>query len=446
MISISCLRLSFLLGIPAVMSACTEGSTASDFDRHSARLRCDVVQLVTEYADRSHDEFFTCIDDPVRLELDPEFEREHWDLLVSGRATIDIDRSPAMIAGGAPLESSEITIDESSYFRSDPDPAMLGEASVLVVRIETPDATHPLSEAELSADVFGGPDDLINLKSQIDQCSHGKRTIEPAEVPGPHRGVMTVAVDLMAADHDSRELANAAAGLAKTQLGLDEGVESTFDHVMYCVPPGSKTPFLAWAYSNHSRTVYNDHWCSVPVVQAHEVGHNMGLGHTGRDDEKYADTTGNMGYASNHEEGANKCFNAARSSLLGWYADKEVTIEAGTSGEYELVGAVDYPRASERQQVLLKIVAPDGNRVLHVAYNVGKGPNEGTDDTREHVTVVEQLLPVGQPSSRLAALTEDSEPFVDSAQSVTIEVLERTREQEIDAALVRVTYADEMSD
>ncbi len=437
------------LVIPTVMSACTEEGLLADADRHLNGFRCDVVQVITEYADDSHDEFFSCIDSPVRLQLDPEFEREHWDLLVSGHATLDIDRSLSEIDGGAPLEASEIAIAESFQPAASTDSSKFGESSVLVVRVDTPDSTHPTDEAEMSANVFGGPDDQVNLKSQIDGCSHGKKTIVPVDVPGHPPGVLTAAVDLIAADHDSGDLANAAAELARIQLGLDEPVESTYDHVMYMIPPGSKNPFTAWAYSGAARSVYNVERSSFPRTQAHEIGHNMGLGHSGLGEDKYADKSGNMGGCNgddDHDEATKKCFNAARSSQLGWYADKEVTIEAGTIGEYELVGVEDYPRASESQQVLLQLVAPDGSRVLHVAYNAGHGPNEGTHHTGERVTVVDQKLPIGAPSYRLAALTEDSEPFViesfaGSGQTVAIKVLERTiGGQEVDSARLRVTY------
>ena len=40
---------------------------------------------------------------------------------------------------------------------------------------------------------------------------------------------------------------------------------------------------------------YNDHWCQSVSAQMHEVGHNLGLSHSGVNDEDlYGDETGMM--------------------------------------------------------------------------------------------------------------------------------------------------------
>ncbi|MCH9682213.1 MAG: hypothetical protein K0V04_12315 [Deltaproteobacteria bacterium] len=452
MLSNSYSRVCLLLAIPAVMSACTDESILADTDRQVDGFICDVVQVAAEHADQSPDEFFSCRGNSVRLELDPEFEQEHWELLTSGRARLEIDREPGMLDGGV-IPASEITIVESGSVQAASDSVGDDGSSVLVVRVVTTDVDPNglVSEAEMYGNIFGGPDDNVNLKSQIEGCSHGKHAIQPAVVPGPHPGVMTVSVDQTAAGSESSALADAAAAQAQTQLGLDGPVESRFDHVLYCMPPGTNGEWRSWAEMNSSRSVYNQDWCSSASAPAHEFGHNMGLRHTNRHGRDRADTVGHMGYKYIDDETPSKCFNAARSSQLGWFADREVMVEAGTSGEYELIGAVDYPQATGEQQVLLKIVSFDGSRVLHIGYNVGTGPNAGTDATRRHVNVVEQEG--GGSSTHLAALTEGSDALVvgsfgNPAQKVTVQVLSRPSEPEVgsatvDVATVQVTYTDE---
>lgn len=53
MLSNSRCRAFVFLVIPTVMSACTEEGLLADADRHLNGFRCDVVQVITEYADDS---------------------------------------------------------------------------------------------------------------------------------------------------------------------------------------------------------------------------------------------------------------------------------------------------------------------------------------------------------------------------------------------------------
>jgi len=65
---------------------------------------------------------------------------------------------------------------------------------------------------------------------------------------------------------------------------------SQFDHVMLCLPRGTDGgQLLAYAYINHWLSVYHDEWCNKPSAQMHDIGHNMGLAHSGEGTEQYAD-------------------------------------------------------------------------------------------------------------------------------------------------------------
>ena len=72
------------------------------------------------------------------------------------------------------------------------------------------------------------------------------------------------------------------------------------------------------AYGDDYLSVYNDEWCSYANTQLHEVGHNLGLDHSGIPGEEYGDTTGFMGYGSERDDDPKdlRCFNAVKVSCI----------------------------------------------------------------------------------------------------------------------------------
>ena len=72
------------------------------------------------------------------------------------------------------------------------------------------------------------------------------------------------------------------------------------------------------AYGDDYLSVYNDEWCSYANTQLHEVGHNLGLDHSGLPGEEYGDTTGFMGYGSERDDDPKdlRCFNAVKVSCI----------------------------------------------------------------------------------------------------------------------------------
>jgi hypothetical protein len=70
-----------------------------------------------------------------------------------------------------------------------------------------------------------------------------------------------------------------------------------FDHVMYIFPPDVNFRG-ANAYAqgrNGNKSVYNGESGSFVTVTMHEVGHNLGMAHSGADGTPYGDNSGYMG-------------------------------------------------------------------------------------------------------------------------------------------------------
>lgn len=76
---------------------------------------------------------------------------------------------------------------------------------------------------------------------------------------------------------------------------------SQFDHVMLILPP--MVDFrnaAAYAYVNYWRSVFQDDYWYMVMVQMHELGHNLNLAHSGEGTSTYADHTGMFSVSALH--------------------------------------------------------------------------------------------------------------------------------------------------
>jgi len=197
------------------------------------------------------------------------------------------------------------------------------------------------------------------------------------------------------------------------------------------MPLGTGT-WVAYAFVNHKFSFYNNLWCSSVSSQMHEVGHNLGMGHSGKfvqvsnnDDDKkyvtYADRTGVMGFSYKQDD-QRICFNPAKSYQTGWYSDQTLAIDpldmdgantndgrntATTTGTHRFVlnGVSDYQQNPETALVVLRLehTTPvesdsDNDRVdtsCYIGYNRKHGVNADTVEDENKVTVVCRELGTG---------------------------------------------------
>jgi hypothetical protein len=168
-----------------------------------------------------------------------------------------------------------------------------GTLETLVVRVIANNGVQPPSEMQLYDDIF---DDSSSLKSQYGGCSKGQLNIIPTERYGSstagttgggnseRTGIVTVKVDVDSFDRLSIE----PFALAAAEAAVD-GPLSNFGLVIFCHPEGSTEDFIGYAYVNDYRSFYNDFWCSNMSALVHEVGHNLGLDHSGVDTKGVTD-------------------------------------------------------------------------------------------------------------------------------------------------------------
>ncbi|MEM1154282.1 MAG: hypothetical protein AAGI44_09080, partial [Pseudomonadota bacterium] len=257
------------------------------------------------------------------------------------------------------------------------------ESNVLVLRITTADSAPTPSASQLSDSVFGTYGDPVNLVSQYAACSYGKKTFVPAEGPNIVDGVAEVTVGINAAGSSRYTVMNAATTAANALVG---SLGANYDHVLYAIPPGTDGSWIAFGYYNNYRTVYNNNWATYVSAQMHEVGHNFILDHSSEGSSEYGDTQGMMGFSYSQDDSPIMCFNAAKSSQLSWYNDKEITISQSWSGK--VIGLADYGSAASDQNVIVRAENDDGDS-LFITYNRKTGINSGTREGGNQVTVVE---------------------------------------------------------
>lgn len=148
-----------------------------------------------------------------------------------------------------------------------------GDKTVLVVRVVASNSAASKTERELSAAVFGGVNDLVNLKSQYAACSHGKLEIQKrADMDGLstkiRNGVVTIQVDMpVQVGHST--MVNEVSRRILEEFGLT--TVGIANHVMYCLPEGAYTG-TGFAIMNKGLSVYNDEICTSVSAQMHEVG------------------------------------------------------------------------------------------------------------------------------------------------------------------------------
>ena len=154
----------------------------------------------------------------------------------------------------------------------------------LVVRVIDTHGTTVANAAQLKDDIF---EDFVSLKRQYAACSKDQLIIEPASDVGDG-GIVDVNINIAATNGTKYALQNTAMAKAEELYRGEEGVAKKFDLVMFCQPPGSGT-WLAYAYINRWDSFYNDYWCQRASAQIHEIGHNLGLAHSGEVSIEYGD-------------------------------------------------------------------------------------------------------------------------------------------------------------
>ena len=125
-----------------------------------------------------------------------------------------------------------------------------GEKRALVIRVKGSGSNEEVAydKDTLSRRIFGGPDDLLNLKSGYAACSDSRLNIEKAnDNTQINEGILEVQINQGTTGESPFVLENIIASAAKTKLSVTSDLEEIYDLVLMCLPPGtSKNAIYDW--------------------------------------------------------------------------------------------------------------------------------------------------------------------------------------------------------
>lgn len=274
---------------------------------------------------------------------------------------------------------------------------------IAIVRIIANDSQTSASETTLFNNAFGSDKYNRTIATQMSLCSFKKLTLVPAIPPSGKPGIYNLRIyeNVKGVDH------------MKVKSMIFSNLKGNFDwvdHFFFCVPPGTTGAFLAFASGKHS--FYNDGWCLSLSGKMHEFGHNLGLEHSNKPNQKYGDVSGYMGYSTVSSYKPIMCYGAAQTYKLNWFADKtkHLSMDMGQTSLLTLHGFVDYDIA---KIVLIRLFDNKSTNNFFISYNSNKRHNNGTNTGANKVLITSSKLD-GSGSLLLAIMSVGERIYLDS--------------------------------
>ena len=310
---------------------------------------------------------------PIPDNIATEYQHE----LASGYLFVRIENARATIDEIIVSESTQYVVindedhEELHRRRLQLQSRATGDKKLFIVRVSTPDSTPTNTLTELTEGMFSTG---TSFKTQYEDCSFN-------QLRWSNAGGLDVMLDEPISTYTRPgQLVNAAQEKVKEALGIDN-VGSLADSVVFCQPPGTQG-WIAVAGVNHWRVNMSNDFCLSLSALMHEVGHNLGLTHSGEGNQAYGDKSGYMGYGTKRSDYPRKCFNGYKNAQMGWYHDRELEVaDPSTPQLVNLAAFADYDLAKTTQPVLINVGG------YHIQYNRAKRANLETEEKRDQVTI-----------------------------------------------------------
>jgi hypothetical protein len=412
--------------------------------------KCTTYEPTDEHPNGYHEETWACelsAEDSARLDVDIVDVAESSVIssavvnaisgestLTMSRAVLDTDTTTMYVPKDARVQvrSAASFYGSNNRMSVRSKPSNTGILRALMIRVTDKNNLGPENDAsELSSMLFD--ENEVSLTTQMAACSHEKSKIEPFEGKTPggttiENGVIDIKVTSMAANE--KKFAQEARLVAKDLIG--DLNDPMFDLVMYCLPKGQ--PGLAWAYPNNKYSFYSNKFCGAVGVNMHEIGHNLGLAHSGQIDEgEYGDRIGVMG-SNPGRYPVEMCYNPQKSFQLEWYKDQTATIDPldGSGNRRFLLNAVSDYKKNEDAIIVLRLEQISIEGDYYVGFNRAEGITADTGEDHDMVSIaIKEKGGANEygKSTKLASL-EPGQSFViedfDDVRDVTVYFVDRS--------------------
>lgn len=298
------------------------------------------------------------------------------------------------------IAASQITVKKSSRL-SPLNVSIVGKKRLLIVRCSKDYSQNNalkvgLSKNELFASFFR---DQNGVRHVFKRCSWNKLKIQPAEGRG-YVGVITMDIPDNFCSFTHKEAKKYIQKILE-----DDGFEFDYAHLVFpdCIDFES-----ALAYGQKGGRFAWFHAESVFSSQVHEMGHNLGLGHSGSWGVEVLDYSCQMGKSSGRI-----CFNAAKTWDLGWHSKYQISVDPSISAfKGKLVGIADRNYVSSGEYIVLRLQGTSDS--VFLMYNRGKGINKDAFLYPNSVLVTRQLSAGGNSQFLDATLAKgESKVIVD---------------------------------
>jgi hypothetical protein len=257
----------------------------------------------------------------------------------------------------------------------------LTQKRLLVVNVETLDKSTSFNDSTLTNAIFGNNLITSLFREQIQKCSKNKLDFIQAQGKNVRNGILNLKLNISTINVTYMDIKNEAIRILK-------GKPNFTDYVIFCIPPGTQPPWMAFAQQPGWYSVYNDRWCLSLSGKMHEMGHNFGLGHANTITTKYGDASGYMGASTISAVMPKMCFNAYHSWLLGWYNEFHKILEFKNNEIYRIDLTPITDNLKQTNIVIIKIQEKKSFVSYYLMYNSKQKFNNETITSADKVQII----------------------------------------------------------
>lgn len=273
--------------------------------------------------------------------------------------------------------------------------AVTGSQNTLVLLIDSTTSAVSCSGAQVTDFMFSNVGKSINYMYQ--EASYGALSFY---------GTVYEHVKI---DVPSKDLCDYSSWSSKalTTAGISSG---SYGKVVYVLPPDNACGWAGLGMIGSKGAWINGRSCGTPDVYAHELGHNLGMGHANAASE-YGDTSDIMGYGGV----GLRTVNAPHKLQMGWMPLSKV--QAGAKGNFNIAPLELDPAATSLPQAVSLRKA--NGEILYLSYRRKIGY-----DSILNSTYADRLsLHTGSYTTTLKGTLGDGQSYTDAADGFTITVL-----------------------